>query len=68
MQFYTVYKTENTVRQSWMIYYCLHQQKITYSLIRSFAESIPQNGLKILPKKCQLFRKELQFMGNAIFN
>ena len=26
-----------------------------------------KNWLKILPKKCQLFRKELQYMGNAIF-
>ena len=26
-----------------------------------------KNGLKILPKKCQLFRKELQYMGNTIF-
>ena len=25
------------------------------------------NGLKILPKKCQFFRKELQYMGNTIF-
>ena len=26
-----------------------------------------KNGLKILPKKCQLFRTYLQFMGNEIF-
>ena len=26
-----------------------------------------KNGLKIFPKKCQLFRKELQYMGNTIF-
>ena len=25
-------------------------------------------GLKISPKRCQLFRKELQYMGNTIFN
>ena len=25
-----------------------------------------KNGLKITPKKCQLFRKELQYMGNTI--
>ena len=24
-------------------------------------------GLKISPKKCQLFRRELQYMGNTIF-
>ena len=26
-----------------------------------------KNGLKISPKKCQLFKKELQYMGNIIF-
>ena len=26
-----------------------------------------KNGFKILPKKCQLFGQELQYMGNTIF-
>ena len=26
-----------------------------------------KNGLKISPKKCQLFRKELQYIANTIF-
>ena len=26
-----------------------------------------QNGLKISPKKCQLFKTELQYVGNTIF-
>ena len=26
-----------------------------------------KHGLKILPKKCQLFKTELQYMGNTIF-
>ena len=26
-----------------------------------------RNGLKISPKKCQLLRKELQYIGNTIF-
>ena len=26
-----------------------------------------KNGLKISPRKCQLFRKKLQYMGNTIF-
>ena len=30
-------------------------------------KALLKNGLKILPKKCQLFRKELQYMGNTIF-
>ena len=28
---------------------------------------LPKNGLKISPKKCQLFMTELQYMGNTIF-
>ena len=30
-------------------------------------KALLKNGLKISPKKCQLFRKELQFIGNTIF-
>ena len=30
-------------------------------------QGIVQNGLKISPKKCQLFRTELQYMGKTIF-
>ena len=30
-------------------------------------EALCKNGLKISPKKCQLFRTELQYMGNTIF-
>ena len=26
-----------------------------------------KNGLKIYPKKCQIFRKELQYLDNSIF-
>ena len=26
-----------------------------------------KKGLKISPKKCQIFRKELQYVGNTIF-
>ena len=29
-------------------------------------KALLKNGLKISPKKCQLFRKELQYMGNTI--
>ena len=42
-------------------------KKVPYSQIRRLIESVAQNGLKISPKKCQLFRKELQYMGNTIF-
>ena len=30
-------------------------------------QALCKNGLKISPKKCQLFRTELQYMGNTIF-
>ena len=30
-------------------------------------KALLKNGLKISSKKCQLFRKELQYMGNTIF-
>ena len=30
-------------------------------------KALRKNGLKISPKKCQLFRMELQYMGNIIF-
>ena len=29
--------------------------------------ALKKNGLKIFPKKCQLFKTELQYMGNTIF-
>ena len=30
-------------------------------------KALPKNGLKISPKKCQLFKTELQCMGNVVF-
>ena len=30
-------------------------------------KALLKNGLKISPKKCQLFRKKLQHMGNTLF-
>ena len=30
-------------------------------------KTLCKNGLKISPKKCQLFKTELQYMGNTIF-
>ena len=30
-------------------------------------KALRKNGLKISPKKCQLFKTELQYMGNTIF-
>ena len=39
-----------------------HIAKLKYLL-----KALLKNGLKISPKKCQLFRTELQYMGNIIF-
>ena len=35
--------------------------------LEDVVKALLRNGLKILPKKCQLFRTELQYMGNTIF-
>ena len=35
--------------------------------LEDLLKALRKNGLKISPKKCQLFRIELQYMGNTIF-
>ena len=35
--------------------------------LKDLLKALLKNGLKISPKKCQLFKKELQYMGNTIF-
>ena len=35
--------------------------------LEDLLKALLKNGLKISPKKCQLFRKELQYMGTTIF-
>ena len=35
--------------------------------LENFLKALLKNRLKISPKKCQLFRTELQYMGNTIF-
>ena len=35
--------------------------------LEDLLKALCQNGLKISPKKCQLFKTELQYMGNTIF-
>ena len=35
--------------------------------LEDLLKALRKNGLKISPKKCQLFRMELQYMGNIIF-
>ena len=35
--------------------------------LEDLLKALLKNGLKISPRKCKLFRKELQYMGNTIF-
>ena len=35
--------------------------------LENLLKALRKNGLKIFPKKCQLFKTELQYMGNTIF-
>ena len=35
--------------------------------LEDLLKALRKNGLKISPKKCQLFRTELWYMGNTIF-
>ena len=35
--------------------------------LEDLLKALFKNGLKISPKKCQLLRKELQYMSNTIF-
>ena len=42
-------------------------EKVSHGQIGGFIKGVIENGLKISPKKCQLFRTNLQYMGNEIF-
>ena len=38
-----------------------------FDKLEDLLKALRKNGLKISHKKCQLFRTELQYMGNTIF-
>ena len=42
-------------------------KKVHMDKLEDLLKALRKNGLKISPKKCQLFRTELQYMGNIIF-
>ena len=42
-------------------------KKAHIAKLEDLLKALRKNGLKISPKKCQLFRTELQYMGNIIF-
>ena len=42
-------------------------KKAHLAKLEDLLKALKKNGLKISPKKCQLFSTELQYMGNTIF-
>ena len=38
-----------------------------FKKLEDLLKALQKNGLKISPKKCQLFKTDLQYMGNTIF-
>ena len=38
-----------------------------FDKLKDLLKALRKNGLKISPKKCQLFKTKLQYMGNTIF-
>ena len=42
-------------------------KKAHLTKLEDLLKALRKNGLKISPKKCQLFRTELKYMGNTIF-
>ena len=42
-------------------------KKAHIAKLEDLLQALRKNGLKISPKKCQLFRPELQYMENTIF-
>ena len=42
-------------------------KKVHMDKLEDLLKALRKNGVKISPKKCQLFRTELQYMGNTIF-
>ena len=44
-----------------------HMTKAHISKLEDLLKALLKNGLKISPKKCHLFKTELQYIGNVIF-
>ena len=42
-------------------------KKVHTAKLEDLLKALLKNGLKISPKKCQLFTTKLQYMGNTIF-
>ena len=68
MQFSIVFKAGYIVKQSWMMSYWFTLSKSSHiTKLEYLLKALLKNGLKISPKKCQLFRTNLHYMGNEIF-
>ena len=50
-----------------IIYYFTPSKESHMNKLEDLLKALLKNGLKISPKKCQLFRTGLQYMGNEIF-
>ena len=42
-------------------------KKLHMAKLEDLLKALLKNGLKVFPKRCQLFKTELQYMGNIIF-
>ena len=70
-----IYKCNLRVLTKWETLWSNHGQFIafhtfkesSYIKVRRLMKALLKNGLKISPKKCQLFKRELQYMGNVIY-
>ena len=38
-----------------------------FDKLEDLLKALGKNGLKVSPKKCELFKTDLQYMGNTIF-
>ena len=56
------------MKQSWMddILLFTSSKEAHMSKLEDLLKALLKNGLKISPKKCQLFKTSLQYMGNEI--
>ena len=46
---------------------CTPSKESHTNKLEDILKTLLKNGLKISPKKCQLFKTSLQYMGNEIF-
>ena len=46
---------------------CTPSKQPHMTKLKDLLRALLKKGLKISPKRCQLFRKELQYMGNNFF-